>query len=232
MSTAAPRRSTGTDIALIAGFAALIAVCAISPAISIGGPVPVTLQTFGVLLSGAVLGARRGFLAALLYVVAGAAGLPIFSGGAAGLAVLTGPSAGYLVGFPLAAGLCGLIVERLPRSAIQTSLPLIFAAGLASSAVCIHTLGMAGLVLRIPTTWERRVRDRQVLLARRRAQEHRGGDRRHRRAPGLPRPPRGPAHRAARGRARGVSRIELDRVTVRFPVAGGDVSCSRRPRSP
>lgn len=154
MSTAAPRRSTGTDIALIAGFAALIAVCAISPAISIGGPVPVTLQTFGVLLSGAVLGARRGFLAALLYVVAGAAGLPIFSGGAAGLAVLTGPSAGYLVGFPLAAGLCGFIVERLPRSAIQTSLPLIFAAGLASSAVCIHTLGMAGLVLRVPTTWE------------------------------------------------------------------------------
>jgi biotin transport system substrate-specific component len=153
MSTAAPRRSTGTDIALIAGFAALIAVCAISPAISIGGPVPVTLQTFGVLLSGAVLGARRGFLAVLLYVVAGAAGLPIFSGGAAGLAVLTVPSAGYLVGFPLAAGLCGLIVERLPRSAIQTSLPLIFAAGLASSAVCIHTLGMTGLVLRVPTTW-------------------------------------------------------------------------------
>lgn len=153
MSTAAPRRSTGTDIALIAGFAALIAVCAISPAIGIGGPVPVTLQTFGVLLSGAVLGARRGFLAALLYVVAGAAGLPIFSGGAAGLAVLTGPSAGYLVGFPLAAGLCGFIVERLPRSAIQTSLPLIFAAGLASSAVFIHTLGMAGLVLRVPTTW-------------------------------------------------------------------------------
>lgn len=149
----APRRSTGTDIALIAGFAALIAVCAISPAISIGGPVPVTLQTFGVLLSGAVLGARRGFLAALLYVVAGAAGLPIFSGGAAGLAVLTGPSAGYLIGFPLAAGLCGLIVERLPRRAIQTSLPLIFLAGLVSSAVFIHTLGMAGLVLRIPTTW-------------------------------------------------------------------------------
>lgn len=152
MSTA-PRRSTGTDVALIAGFAALIAVCAISPAISIGGPVPVTLQTFGVLLSGAVLGAHRGFLAALLYVVAGTAGLPIFSGGAAGLAVLTGPSAGYLIGFPLAAGLCGFLVERLPRQAIQTSLPLIFAAGLASSAVCIHTLGMTGLVLRIPTTW-------------------------------------------------------------------------------
>ena len=152
MSTT-PRR-TGTDVALIAGFAALIAVCAILPAINVAGPVPITLQTFAVLLSGAVLGMRRGFLAALLYVTAGAAGLPIFSGGAAGLAVLTGPSAGYLLGFPLAAGACGFIVERLPRRAIQQSVPLIFLAGLASSAAFIHTLGMAGMVLRIPTTWE------------------------------------------------------------------------------
>ena len=147
-----PRR-TGTDIALVAGFAALIAVCALLPAISVAGPVPITLQTFAVLLSGAVLGMRRGFLAALLYVLAGAAGLPVFSGGAAGIAVLTGPSAGYLVGFPLAAGACGFIVERLPRRAIQKSVPLIFLAGLASSAAFIHTLGMAGMVLRIPTTW-------------------------------------------------------------------------------
>jgi biotin transport system substrate-specific component len=147
-----PRR-TGTDIALIAGFAALIAVCAILPAINVAGPVPITLQTFAVLLSGAVLGMRRGFFAALLYVAVGAAGLPIFSGGAAGLAVLTGPSAGYLVGFPLAAAACGFIVERLPRQTIQKSVPLIFLAGLVSSAAFIHTLGMAGMVLRIPTTW-------------------------------------------------------------------------------
>ena len=146
-------RRTGADIALVAGFAALIAVCAILPAINVAGPVPITLQTFAVLLSGAVLGMRRGFLAALLYVTAGAAGLPIFSGGAAGLAVLAGPSAGYLVGFPLAAGACGFIVERLPRRAIQKSVPLIFLAGLASSAAFIHTFGMAGMVLRIPTTW-------------------------------------------------------------------------------
>ena len=63
---------------------------------------------------------RRGFLAVLLYVVAGAAGLPIFSGGAAGLAVLTGPTAGYLVGFPLAAALCGFIVEHLPRRSLAS----------------------------------------------------------------------------------------------------------------
>lgn len=149
------RADSSIDIALIAGFAALIAACALLPAIQVGaGLVPITLQTFAVLLAGAVLGARRGFLAVLLYVVVGAAGLPIFSGGAAGLAVLTGPTAGYLVGFPLAAGLCGFLVERLPRHKIATSLPLIFVCGLASSAVFIHPLGMAGLVLRADLTWQ------------------------------------------------------------------------------
>ena len=150
--TNTPARRTGTDIALVAGFAALIAVCAILPSIKIGGPVPITLQTFAVLLSGAVLGARRGFLAALLYLVVGAAGLPVFSGGAGGLGVFSGPSVGYLVAFPLAAGLCGLIVERLPRRALA-SVPLVFLAGLVSSALVIHTLGIAGMVWRIPTTW-------------------------------------------------------------------------------
>lgn len=145
-------RRAGTDIALIAAFAALIAVCALLPAIKLAGPVPITLQTFAVLLSGAVLGMRRGFLAVLLYVVAGAAGLPVFSGGAAGLAVLAGPSAGYLIGFPLAAALCGFIVERLPRRSLA-SVPTIFAAGLLSSAAFIHTLGIAGLVLRADLTW-------------------------------------------------------------------------------
>ena len=140
------------DLALIPAFAALVAVCALLPALHVGGPVPITLQTFAVLLSGAVLGARRGFLAVLLYVAAGAVGLPIFSGGASGLAVLAGPSAGYLVGFPFAAGLCGLIVERLPRRSLA-SVPAVFLAGLFSSAVFIHTFGMAGLVLRADLTW-------------------------------------------------------------------------------
>ena len=146
------RTSTSTDIALIAGFAALIAVCALLPTIEVG-IVDITLQTFAVLLSGAALGARRGFLAALLYVVVGAAGLPVYSGGAAGLGVLLGPSGGYLVGFPLAALLCGFLVERLPRHRVARSIPLIFLAGLASSAVFIHPLGITGLVLRADMTW-------------------------------------------------------------------------------
>ena len=85
----------------------------------------------------------------LLYLAVGAAGLPVFAGGASGSAPFAGPSVGYLVGFPLAAGLCGLLVCLLPRRAIQTSVPLVFLAGLVGSAVFIHTLGMAGLVWRV-----------------------------------------------------------------------------------
>ncbi|WP_110181765.1 biotin transporter BioY [Nocardioides solisilvae] len=144
----------GHDLALVTAFTALIAVCAILPGLKIGLPVPVTLQTFGVLLAGAVLGARRGFLAVTLYLVVGAAGLPVFSGGAAGLGVFQGPTMGYLLAFPFAAALCGFLVERLPRQKVASSVPLVFAAGFLSSALLIHTGGMAGLVWRLPTTWE------------------------------------------------------------------------------
>lgn len=149
----AARRSTPADVALVAGFAALIAVCALLPAIPTGTPVPITLQTFAVLLAGACLGARRGFLAVVLYVVVGAAGLPVFSGGASGLPVLVGPSAGYLLGFPLAAALTGFLVERLPRRRAATSVPLIMLSGLAGSFAFIHTLGIAGLVVLADMTW-------------------------------------------------------------------------------
>lgn len=151
MTTTAPTkaRSTAvaTDIALIASFAAIIAVCAILPAIQVGGLVPITLQTFAVLLSGAVLGAKRGALAVLLYLALGAIGLPIFSGGSAGIAPFMGPSAGYLVAFPLAAALCGFIISRLPKTSAGLQIVLVFVAGFASSIVFIHTLGPLGMSL-------------------------------------------------------------------------------------
>ena len=146
------RRSTTTDLALIATFAALIAVCALLPAISVGGAVPITLQTFAVMLAGATLGARRGLLAVLLYLAVGAIGLPIFTQGAAGIGPFLGPSVGYLVGFPLAAFSTGFIVERLPRKKIATSIPLVFLAGLASSLVFIHPLGILGMAWRADLT--------------------------------------------------------------------------------
>jgi biotin transport system substrate-specific component len=101
------RTSVATDVALVATFAAFVAVCAVLPAIPTGGAVPITLQTFGVVLTGLVLGPRRGTLALLLYVAVGLAGLPVFSGGAGGLGVLGGASAGYLLAFPAAAAIAG-----------------------------------------------------------------------------------------------------------------------------
>src|SRR6185503_6906981 len=75
-------------------------------------PVPITGQTFAVLLSGAVLGARRAFLAQVLYLAEGAIGLPVFAGGALGVAKLLGPTGGYLIAFPFAAALTGWLAQR------------------------------------------------------------------------------------------------------------------------
>ncbi len=74
-------------------------------------PVPVTGQTFGVLLVAALLG-RRGALSVVLYLFEGAMGLPFFAGGLAGPAVLVGPTAGYLAGFVVAAYVVGALCER------------------------------------------------------------------------------------------------------------------------
>ena len=75
-------------------------------------PIPLTGQTFAVLLSGAVLGSRRGFLSQALYLAEGAAGLPVFAGGAGSALYLLGPTGGYLWSFPVAAALLGWLVER------------------------------------------------------------------------------------------------------------------------
>lgn len=147
----ARRQSTATDLALIATFAALIAVCSIVPGFSLG-PAAITLQTFAVLLSGAVLGANRGFLAVLLYLAVGAIGMPVFSGGAAGLAPFAGPTVGYIISFPFAAWLTGLIVERMPRKRVASSVPLIFVAGVIANIVFVHTLGPLGLAWRADMT--------------------------------------------------------------------------------
>ncbi|HIE51076.1 MAG TPA: biotin transporter BioY [Armatimonadetes bacterium] len=75
-------------------------------------PVPITGQTFGVLLVGFALGARRGAASLVLYLVEGAAGLPVFAGATGGMARLWGPTGGYLFGFVAAAALTGYLAER------------------------------------------------------------------------------------------------------------------------
>lgn len=138
------RSSASTDVALVATFAAFIAVCAILPAIPVpGSVVPLTLQTFGVMLAGLVLGARRGALAALLYLAVGAAGLPVFSGGVGGVGVFASLSAGYLLAFPLAAALAGHLATRAGGLRPSVRYVALFASATAASLLLIHPIGIA-----------------------------------------------------------------------------------------
>ena len=86
-------------------------------------PVPLTLQTFAVLLTGAVLGMRRGALGMGLYWVAGLVGLPFYQGGKGGWEEGTGATMGYLVGFVVAAAVVGMLAERRHDRTFATSLP-------------------------------------------------------------------------------------------------------------
>ena len=106
---------------------------------------PTPGQTFAVLLTGAALGPRRAFLAQALYLLEGAAGLPVFAAGAAGIAKLMGPTAGYLVAFPFAASLTGALAERGWDRRFFTMM----GAMLVGSAV-IFGFGLAGLSRFVP----------------------------------------------------------------------------------
>lgn len=104
------RSDPGRDLARIAIFAALIAVLGMVT-VPLPGGVPITAQTLGVMLAGAVLGPRRGPLAVLLVLLLAAVGLPVLSGGRGGLGVFVGPTAGYLLGWAVGAMVIGLIVH-------------------------------------------------------------------------------------------------------------------------
>ncbi len=109
---AIPRTGILADALLILGGAVLLALCAqISFALPFT-PVPLTLQTFGVLLIGASYGAVRGGLTASLYLLMGLVGLPVFAGRAHGLDVVIGATGGYLIGFIVAAVIVGALAQR------------------------------------------------------------------------------------------------------------------------
>lgn len=114
------RRGLPADLQLLAGGAAMVGLCS---QLSIPlWPVPITAQTLGVLLVGGTLGATRGALSLVLYIVLGVAGLPIFSGGASGLAILTGGTGGFLIGFVPAAALIGWLVQRHWDDRLRTAI--------------------------------------------------------------------------------------------------------------
>jgi biotin transport system substrate-specific component len=141
-----PRVGVLADVGLICVGAGLIAGSAQINIPLPFTPVPVTGQTFTVLLVGAALGGVRGSACGLLYLLIGLAGLGVYAGGAHGLAVVTGASGGYLVSYPITAGLVGFLAERRwdarfssALGALLTGNVLIYLVGLPWLAVVLHT---------------------------------------------------------------------------------------------
>jgi len=111
-----PRATLVQNALLVVAGSLLVALCSQISLPLPFSPVPVTGQTFAVLLLGATLGARRSAAALILYLAQGVAGLPVFAPGALpGPARLLGPTGGYLLAFPLAAFVLGALIEHLPR---------------------------------------------------------------------------------------------------------------------
>jgi len=144
------------DLALIIGGSLLVAL---SAQIAVGYPVPITAQTFAVLMLAALLGPRRSALCLLAYIAEGAAGLPVFAQGKAGFAVLRGLTGGYIIGFVPAAYLVGLLARNGWDRRISTTIlamifgnVIIYAFGLLwlSVLVGIHSALAGGLYPFIP----------------------------------------------------------------------------------
>ena len=135
-----------SDVVLVGVGAGLIAACAqVSIALPFT-PVPITGQTFAVLLVGASLGLARGGSSALLYVLLGIAGAPVYAGHAHGWAVISGASGGYLVSYPFVSALTGWLAERRwdrrfssAVGAMLTGNVLIYLVGLPWLALVLHT---------------------------------------------------------------------------------------------
>jgi len=146
LSDVALPRARGLENTLLILGASFVTALAAQLAVPVpGSPVPITGQTFAVLLSGAVLGARRALLAQLVYLAGGAIGLPVFAGGGAGFLTFMGPSGGYLLAFPLAAAVTGALAERGWDRRFVTML-----AAMLLGSVVIFAFGLAGLSRFVP----------------------------------------------------------------------------------
>jgi len=133
------------DASLVVGFSLFTALCAHVSFLLPFSPVPVTLQTLAVLLTGAALGRRRGGLALLLYLAEGAAGLPVFApvpGSPGGFLALLGFTGGYLWSFPVAAFVTGWLCERrLDRRFLTSALAML------PGTLIIYLIGVTWLAM-------------------------------------------------------------------------------------
>ena len=135
----------GRDVLLVLGFSLFLALCSQVQFPLPFTPVPITLQTLAVLLTGAALGSKRGAASMLLYILEGAAGLPVVAGGVGGFVHLIGPTGGYIWAVPIAAFIVGLLCERrLERRFLTSTLAMlpgtliIYAIGVSWLAIFLH----------------------------------------------------------------------------------------------
>ncbi|WP_208437918.1 biotin transporter BioY [Bartonella taylorii] len=131
------------DLTYIALFAAIYAILGLFPPIFL--PIflglPITAQSMGPMLAGSILGAKRGALASLLFLVLVAIGLPLLAGGRGGIGVFLGAGGGYMIGYPVAAFFIGFMVELLWR---RLNFIILFV---------INTVGGVGIVFLFGIPW-------------------------------------------------------------------------------
>ena len=108
------------EITFVAVFAGVMGALGVVPPIMLSfTPVPITLQTLGVLLAGGVLGARLGAMSQTIFLLLLAAGMPLLSGGRGGISVFVGPSVGYILSWPITAFCIGYLLSRFQTLKIQ-----------------------------------------------------------------------------------------------------------------
>jgi biotin transport system substrate-specific component len=140
-----PRTAVNTALLMI-GFALLTALAAQIRFHIPGTPVPVTGQTFAVLLAGAAIGSRAGAGSQLIYWMMGAIGFPVFAQQSSGWEAATGPTFGYLLGFVVAAWVVGALAERGTDRAVRTAIPAFLVGNLV-----IYAFGIPWLMYSVPS---------------------------------------------------------------------------------
>ncbi|WP_027013763.1 biotin transporter BioY [Comamonas composti] len=146
-------RNASHSITQVSLFAALMAVMGLIPKIDLPLGVPITVQSLGVMLAGAMLGPWRGLQAMALFLGAVALGLPLLAGGRGGIGVFMAPSAGYLLGYAPAAWITGLVMQALPQGDFASPARArriafnAFASAVLGGLLSLHAFGVLGLML-------------------------------------------------------------------------------------
>ena len=146
------RHLTGQNIALVTVFAGFIAASTLWGGVELAAGVPVTLQTFAVMLTGALLGPWRGLASVVIYLILGTAGLPIFADHSTGAALWPGITAGFAIGFMPAAFVTGWIVRGLRRRNALTFTGA-FGAAVMGGIVVLYPIGWGYLAWRADLTF-------------------------------------------------------------------------------